>query len=127
MSNEFRDTDYLEHIQTAIKKILRYLESIDEGEFRADELLQDAVIRNLEIIGEAVSKLSAALKANYLDVPWTEISGMRNRLIHGYISVNLQIVWDTVQEILPKFSGRIQQIQIALSSIDHQSSKRRDR
>jgi uncharacterized protein with HEPN domain len=127
MSNELRDTDYLEHIQTAIKKILRYLESIDETQFRADELLQDAVIRNLEIIGEAVSKLIAALKANYLDVPWIEISGMRNRLIHGYISVNLQIVWDTVQEILPRCSGRIEQIQSVLPSIDHQASKGRDR
>ncbi len=127
MSNEHRDTDYLEHIQIAIKKILRYLESVDESEFRADELLQDAVIRNLEIIGEAVSKLIAGLKVKYLDVPWTEISGMRNRLIHGYMSVNLQIVWDTVQKILPNFSDRIQQIQSALPSNDQQTSKRRDR
>jgi uncharacterized protein with HEPN domain len=124
MSNEHRDTDYLEHIQIAIKKILRYLESVDESEFRADELLQDAVIRNLEIIGEAVSKLSAGLKVKHLDVPWTEISGMRNRLIHGYMSVNLQIVWDTVQKVLPHFSCRIQQIQSALPSIDRQTSNR---
>ena len=55
----------------------------------ADDLVQDGVIRNLEIIGEVVTKLSPALKAAQNDVPWGEISGLRNRLIHGYIKVNL--------------------------------------
>ena len=69
----------------------------------ACEVVQDGVIRNLEIIGEAVTKLSATLKTTQGDVAWSEISGMRNRLIHGYINVNLPIVWDTVEKVLPGF------------------------
>jgi uncharacterized protein with HEPN domain len=111
MSKELRDQDYLEHIQDAIGKVQRYVAGKNEADFMADDLVQDGVIRNLEIIGEAVTKLSPELKAAHSDVPWGEISGMRNRLIHGYISVNLQIVWDTVVKVLPEFLARIEEIQ----------------
>ncbi len=76
----------------------------------ADEVLQDAAIRNLEVIGEAVTKLSSELKALHADVPWAEIAGMRNRLIHGYMTVNLEIVWDTVTQVIPPFLERIRAI-----------------
>ncbi len=111
MSKELRDKDYLEHIQDAIGKIRRFISGKGEAEFMADDLIQDAVIRNLEIIGEAVAKLSPELKTMHNDVPWSEISGMRNRLIHGYISVNLQIVWDTVETVLPEFLAKVESIQ----------------
>ncbi len=111
MSKEPRDRNYLEHIQDAIGKIHRYVAGKSEADFMADDLVQDGVIRNLEIIGEAVTKLSPELKAAHGDVPWGEISGMRNRLIHGYISVNLQIVWDTVEKVLPEFLAKIERIQ----------------
>ncbi len=65
MSNALRDQDYLEHIQDAIGKIRRFLSGKSEAEFMADDLIQDAVIRNLEIIGEAVTKLSAKLKSSH--------------------------------------------------------------
>jgi uncharacterized protein with HEPN domain len=113
MNEGVRDKDYLEHIQAAIGKIRRFIAGKKEADFMADELVQDAVIRNLEIIGEAVNKLSAELKAAHNDVPWGEISGMRNRLIHGYISVNLLIVWDTVDKVLPEFSAKVKSIQDA--------------
>ena len=86
-----------------------------EAEFMASELVQDGVIRNLEIIGEAVSKLSPELKARHADVPWREVSGMRNRLIHGYMSVNLNIVWDTVVKVLPEFLETVTAILDALA------------
>lgn len=111
MSKELRDQDYLEHIQDAIGKIHRYMAGKSEADFMADDLVQDGVIRNLEIIGEAVTKLSPELKSSHDDVPWGEISGMRNRLIHGYISVNLQIVWDTVEKVLPAFLAKVGGIQ----------------
>lgn len=111
MSKALRDTDYLDHICDAIARIERYTADKSEDDFLADELVQDGVIRNLEIIGEAVTKLSPELKARYADVPWGEVSGMRNRLIHGYISVNLEIVWSTVQKVLPGFRGRVDAIQ----------------
>lgn len=110
MSKELRDQDYLEHIQDAIGKIHRYVAGKSEADFMADDLVQDGVIRNLEIIGEAVTKLSPELKATHSDVLWGEISGMRNRLIHGYISVNLQIVWDTVEKVLPEFLAEVESI-----------------
>lgn len=110
MSKYFRDVDYLGHIRDAIAKIHRYSIDKSETEFMASELVQDGVIRNLEIIGEAVSKLSPELKARYADVPWLEVSGMRNRLIHGYMSVNLNIVWDTVVKVLPEFLEIVNEI-----------------
>lgn len=116
MSNELRDTDYLDHIQEAIAKIGRYTSGKDEAEFMGDELIQDGVIRNLEIIGEAVAKLSPELKARHSDVPWGEIAGMRNRLIHGYISVNLEIVWSTIQKVVPGFLTRVRDIRRELGS-----------
>lgn len=110
MSKALRDADYLEHIQDAMDRILRYTMGMDEAGFIDDELIQDGVIRNLEIIGEAVTKLSPELKTRHSDVPWREISGMRNRLIHGYISVNLEIVWSTVEKVVPAFLGKVMDI-----------------
>lgn len=110
MSKELRDRDYLEHIQDAITKIQRYVTGKSEADFMADDLIQDGVIRNLEIIGEAVTKLSPELKNTHSDILWGEIAGMRNRLIHGYISVNLQIVWDTVEKALPEFMVKVESI-----------------
>jgi uncharacterized protein with HEPN domain len=111
MNRALRDREYLAHICGAIERIQRYLSGKSESDFMADELIQDGVMRNLEIIGEAVSKLSPELKLRHGDVPWHEISGMRNRLIHGYMDVNLEIVWDTVATVLPEFLGRVQEIQ----------------
>ncbi|VVM06468.1 HepT-like ribonuclease domain-containing protein [Methylacidimicrobium tartarophylax] len=111
MSKDRRDQDYLEHIQEAISKIQRFTAGKSEADFLSDALLQDAVIRNLEIIGEAVSKLSADLKTEHGDVPWGEISGMRNRLIHGYMTVNLEIVWSTVEKVVPDFLLKVTGIQ----------------
>lgn len=111
MSKGLRDQDYLEHIQDAIGKIHRYVSGKSEADFMVNDLVQDGVIRNLEIIGEAAAKLSAELKSTHSEVPWGEIAGMRNRLIHGYISVNLQIVWDTVEKVLPDFLAKVADIQ----------------
>jgi len=86
-----RDRDYLQHILEAIGKIQRFVAGKSEADFFADDMAQDAVIRNLEIIGEAVTKLSPQFKTAHSDVPWGEIAGMRNRLIHGYVSVNMQM------------------------------------
>lgn len=83
MTNTHRDHDYLEHILLAIEKIEKYHDKYGELGFYQNEMMQDAIIRNLEIIGEAVSKLSDELRKTYNDIPWRQISGMRNRLIHG--------------------------------------------
>jgi uncharacterized protein with HEPN domain len=108
---EFRDRDYLLHIVDAIQKINRNILSRGKEQFFSDEVLQDSAVRNLEIIGEAVSKLSAAVKQQYPEVKWRQISAMRNRLIHGYITVNYAVVWDTINTDLPVFEQQITAIQ----------------
>jgi uncharacterized protein with HEPN domain/predicted nucleotidyltransferase len=108
MSPQFRDRDYLNHIQRAIEKIHRY--SSDREEFFRREEIQDSVIRGLEIIGEAVSRLSQNLKDAHPNVPWQQISGLRNRLIHGYFDVELDRVWKTVEEDVPGFEQAVSKI-----------------
>ena len=73
-------------------------------------MAQDAVIRNFEVIGEAVKNLSEELKALHADVPWRNIAAMRDKLIHHYFGVNLDVVWDTVVNVLPEFHERIRAI-----------------
>lgn len=113
MSPQFRDGDYLSHIQRAIEKVHRY--SSDREEFFRREEVQDAVIRGLEIIGEAVSRLSQDLKDAHTDVPWQQISGLRHRLIHGYFDVHLDRVWKTVEEDVPRFEQAISKIVASLA------------
>ena len=108
-----RDGSYLRHIGEAIDKILIYTSEGEEA-FRANQMAQDAVIRNFEVIGEAVKNLSDDLKSSHGDVPWRNIAAMRNKLIHHYFGVNLDVVWDTVVNVLPEFQERIRAISAIL-------------
>ncbi|WP_306603083.1 DUF86 domain-containing protein [Azonexus sp.] len=105
-----RDAGYLDDILLAIGKINRYVNGMDLADFVANDMAQDAVLRNIAIIGEAVGKLSKDLTARYPEVPWINISGMRNRLVHEYNGVNLKMVWNTIQQVLPDFHATIQAI-----------------
>jgi uncharacterized protein with HEPN domain len=112
MNADLRDKDYIDHILHAIDKINKYAGVSSKDGFFQNEMTQDAVIRNLEVIGEAVSKLSSSLKTQYNEIPWRQISGMRNRLIHGYMTTNLEIVWNTVEKVLPEFKKQIESIDL---------------
>lgn len=116
MNKPARDTDYLADIQIAIGKIRRYTSSLSREAFLSNELVQDAVLRNLSIVGEAVTQLSKEFTSQHLGIPWHSIAGMRHRLIHAYNGVNLNLVWNTVQETLPDFSSKISVIQHSLAS-----------
>lgn len=94
------DEIYVEHILAAIAQIKRYT-SDGETAFLQSELIQDAVIRRLEIIGEAVKNLSEELRERYPDIPWQAIAANRDRLIHGYFVVDPKRVWRTVVESVP--------------------------
>ncbi len=98
------DRVYIYHILDSIEYIFS---DTAEGEktFFEDRRIRDAVIRNLEIIGEAVKNMSGELKIKYPQIPWRQIAGMRDKLIHEYFGVNLNIVWDTVNEFLPVFQN----------------------
>jgi len=96
------DTIYLRHILEAIEKIEHYLLNTTYNSFSANDMMIDAVVRELEIIGEASSKLSKEFKDNHPDVAFRDATDMRNFLIHEYFGVRKEIVWETCQEDLPK-------------------------
>jgi uncharacterized protein with HEPN domain len=104
------DTVYLDHISICIEKINRYLGESDYESFLKNEILQDAIIRLIGIIGEASTKISNNLKLKYNNVSWTDIKGMRNRIIHDYFNVRLDVVWNTIKNELPVLSSQINQI-----------------
>jgi len=104
---KFDEEDHLQHIEDAAAKIDRFMVGKSNASFLADDLTQDAIVRNLEIIGETASKRSAAFRTANSDVPWQKIAGMRNKLIHGYFSVDMPLVLDTVRVMLPDFRARI--------------------
>jgi uncharacterized protein with HEPN domain len=91
---------YLDDILEAIRQIRTYLADQSEDSFAKDRKTQDAVIRNLEIIGEATGKLPERIQQNEPDIDWRKITGLRNILVHEYFGINLPIVWDVVQNKL---------------------------
>lgn len=94
------DRPYLEHICDAVRKIATY--SADGREaFMQNEMAQDAVLRNFEIIGEAAKRLSDETKARRPDIPWADIAGLRDVLIHNYMGVKLDRVWRVIEDELP--------------------------
>ena len=108
MSQEF--LDYLEDIVDAMDKAEILVSDVDFERFETDFRINVAVIRALEIIGEATKLLPAALRDRYPHVPWKEMAGMRDRLIHGYGDINLRIVWDTVTQRIPIVRPQLWQI-----------------
>jgi uncharacterized protein with HEPN domain len=107
-SREF--IDYLRDIIDAVEKIEKFTEGMDSERFYADDKTAYAVIRALEIIGEATKKVPQNIKESYPQVPWREMAGIRDKLIHDYFGVNLEVIWKTVQEDLPTLKPRILQI-----------------
>ena len=89
-------------ILNASKKILRYTEGMGYDDFLENELVRDAVLRNIEIIGEAAKKLSTSHKQAYPDIEWRKIAGMRDIVAHEYFGVSDEIVWNVVTEKIPE-------------------------
>ena len=104
------DTVFLRHIQDASSKIEGYLYDVNETSFHQNALIQDGVIRQIEIIGEAARRISKALQDSYPNIPWKDISGMRNKLIHEYFGVNLMAVWLTATKDVPTLKKEVQKI-----------------
>lgn len=101
---------YLDDILCAIRTIRDYSRGMDFDSFAADPKTIDAVLRNLEIIGEAAKNVPSGVKERYPDADWKAASGMRDKLTHGYFGVSIRMVWETVTEDLPAFEAQIERI-----------------
>ncbi len=93
---------YLKDILKAIGKIEGYMKNMNFRTFSGNELVQDAVVRNLEIIGEAAKKIPGEIRSKYSDIEWNKIAGLRDILIHEYFGVDLEILWDIIQNKPPQ-------------------------
>ncbi len=98
---------FLEHIMESIKRIEAYIQKTTKDEFQDAVQVQDAVIRRLEIIGEAIKSVPTAFRKRYPDVPWKHIAGLRDVLIHAYFQVDLDLVWKTLTEDIPVLKRNI--------------------
>ena len=114
-----RVPDYLGHILAALRRIERYAAGLDQEGFLASEIVQDAVIRNLEVIGEAsrnIERVHPGFAAAHPELPLALASDMRNALTHGYFKVDLPIVWKTVQKDLPPLAATVQKLLSSMKS-----------
>jgi uncharacterized protein with HEPN domain len=108
MSNEF--LDYIEDILDSMDKAEILLENVNFEQFETDFRINFAVVRALEIIGEAAKRIPDTVRQEYPSIPWRGMAGMRDRIIHGYDTVDLQIVWDVVKRDIPLIEPQIKQI-----------------
>lgn len=108
MNREYSDflRDMLENAQRAIL----FTQEMDFDSFTKDEKTVYAVIRAVEIIGEAAAKIPEDVRAKHPNVPWREVKGMRNKLVHDYFGVNMEVIWQTIHEDLPELIEALQSI-----------------
>jgi uncharacterized protein with HEPN domain len=105
--------NYLGHMLEAVELARQYVEGVSKDKFLADRRTQQAVVLNLMTIGEAAARIANESKefaAAHPEIPWAQMRGMRNRMVHGYFDVDLNIVWDTVQSSLPELDSQLRKV-----------------
>ena len=104
------DTAYLKHILDAIVRIEEYTARIEYKDFMENHLIQDGVIRQIEIIGEAAKMVSNEIREKHLDIPWKDMAGMRDKLIHDYLGVDMDALWGTVENDIPALKSKLKDL-----------------
>ncbi|HEY0557281.1 MAG TPA: DUF86 domain-containing protein [Thermoanaerobaculia bacterium] len=102
--------DYLEDIRDSLAKAQVFVQGMTYEQFTVDEKTSFAVVRALEIVGEATKRLPAELKARYPNLPWRDMAGMRDKLVHDYFGVNLEVVWETATLEAPGLEAEIRSL-----------------
>jgi len=105
---------YINDIFNAINAIEKFVEGMDFKEFKEDDKTSSAVIRKFEIIGEATKHIPKEIKQKYPDIPWKEMAGFRDKLIHFYFGIKYELVWNTIKMELPELKTKIRKILIDL-------------
>ena len=113
MKREYKD--YLNDMHDSIEKIEKFVGSMEFSQFENDDKTIMAVVKALEIIGEAVKKIPLSIKKKYPQFPWRGMSGMRDKLVHEYFGMNIKVVWKTIKEDIPSIRPLVQKL---LKSID---------
>ncbi|MBE0427063.1 MAG: DUF86 domain-containing protein [Nitrospirae bacterium] len=107
---------YLQDIIVAMLAIEQFVEGISFDEFKTDDKTSSAVIRKFEIIGEAAKQIPEEIRNKYTLIPWKEMAGMRDRLIHFYFGIKYELVWHTIKDVIPQVKPAIQEILKSLKS-----------
>ena len=103
---------YLTDIKEAIDKIEKYVRQMTFTDFEQDSKTVDAVTRNIEVIGEAAKHIPAEVQLKHMEIPWKQIVGSRSKAIHEYFGIDLEILWKTVTEDIPKLKKQIAKIKV---------------
>ena len=110
-----KDGPYLKHMLDAVAKIEGYTRGVEREAFMSNAMIQDAVVRNLEIVGEATKKLSSETRQLYPEIPWSQVAGTRDRLIHAYFDLDLNEVWTMVERDIPRLKSTVEK---AIAKLD---------
>jgi uncharacterized protein with HEPN domain len=101
---------YLKDILTAMDAIEQFVEGVDFETFKNDDMMSSAVIRKFEIVGEATKNIPEEIRQKYPAIPWKDMSGMRDRLIHFYFGIKYELVWETIKKEIPKVKPLVKKI-----------------
>jgi uncharacterized protein with HEPN domain len=101
---------YIDDMLMFAKRVRTYSNGMDQEQFEADELRYDAILRNLELIGEAATRIPDDIRRSYSSIPWRQIIATRNRLIHGYLGIDNDILWSIVDSDIPSLLTRLKSL-----------------
>ena len=115
---------FIQDIKECIVQIDEFVGNMTLEEFKADEKTSSAVVRKLEIIGEATKNVPKEIRQNYKELPWSDMARMRDKIIHSYFVVDYEIVWKTIKERLPEIKPKIDTI---LKDLENQKDKKKNK